>query len=81
MSNQYLVDQYGSPPPTDSTSPIHGQDSALDQRRTSELRATAQRQHSQIELLTRELHRTQTRVRDLENQLQQLVHSLRRDQG
>lgn len=77
MPNQDIAYQYGSAPPTDSTSPIHGADAKLDQKNTGDLKAIVQRQSSQIELLTRELRRTQARVRDLESRLDQTINNIR----
>lgn len=80
MPNQDIPYQYGSQPPNDSTSPIHGADAKLDQKNTGDLKAIIQRQTSQIELLSRELRRTQARVRELESQLQQVIATLRKNQ-
>lgn len=63
--------------PVDSTSPINGAGNTDGER--VNLKSTIQRQQSQIEILSRELKRTQARVRDLENQLQSVVSTLRRD--
>lgn len=80
MPNANIPYQYGSQPPNDSTSPIHGADAGQERVERLDLKSTQQRQSSQIELLTRELRRTQARVRDLESQLQQIISTLRRDQ-
>ena len=74
-----LPNQYTAAMPADSTSPIHGQDAKQDHTERLDLKATIQRQASQIEILTRELRRTQAKVRDLESQLQQVISTLRRD--
>ena len=61
----------------DSTSPINGAtDSSGDKLN---LKATIQRQDSQLEILSRELKRTQSRVRELESQLQSVISTLRRE--
>jgi hypothetical protein len=77
MINENIPYQYNSGVmPVDSTSPINGAtDSSGDKLN---LKATLQRQGSQIEILTRELRRAQARIRDLENQLQSVVSTLRR---
>jgi predicted RNase H-like nuclease (RuvC/YqgF family) len=41
------------------------------------LRSQVQRQSSQIELLTREINRAQTAIRNLESQLSQTISSIR----
>ncbi len=63
--------------PVDSTSPING--AVQDSGDKLNLKSTIQRQSSQIEILTRELKRTQSRVRDLEQQLQSVISTLRRE--
>lgn len=69
-----IAHQYNSGvDPQDTASPISGAEhtSRLD------LKSTIQRQQSQIELLVRDLRRTQARVRDLESRLDQVLASLR----
>jgi len=61
----------------DSTSPISGSSEVSGER--VNLKATIQRQQSQIEILSRELKRTQSRVRELESQLQSVISTLRRE--
>ncbi len=61
----------------DSTSPISGSSDTSGDR--VNLKATIQRQQSQIEILSRELKRTQSRVRELESQLQSVISTLRRE--
>ncbi len=61
----------------DSTSPISGSSEVPGER--VNLKATIQRQQSQIEILSRELKRTQSRVRELESQLQSVISTLRRE--
>lgn len=79
MLDTDIFDQYSSDiKPADSTSPIHGGSSNQDSTERLDLKSTLQRQQSQIELLTRELRRTQARVRDLDSQLQQITAVLRR---
>lgn len=70
--------QYNSGPmPVDSSSVISG---ATDTSGSKlDIKSTIQRQQSQIEILTRELKRTQTRVRELESQLNSVISTLRRD--
>jgi len=63
--------------PQDSTSPINGAPNTVSDR--LDLKSTIQRQQSQIEFLSRELKKTQSRVRDLESQLQSVISTLRRD--
>lgn len=76
--NENIPYQYNSGAmPVDSTSPINGASNVEGER--VNLKSTIQRQQSQIEILSRELKRTQARVRDLENQLQSVVSTLRRD--
>ena len=78
MPNPNIPYQYNSGPgPADTTSPISGSSEVSGDRLN--LKATIQRQSSQIELLTRELRKTQTRVRELESQLQSVISTLRRD--
>jgi predicted RNase H-like nuclease (RuvC/YqgF family) len=78
MTNSNIPYQYNSGPmPVDSTSPINGAtDSSGDKLN---LKATIQRQDSQLEILSRELKRTQSRVRELESQLQSVISTLRRE--
>ncbi len=78
MPNPNIPYQYNSGPmPVDSTSPING--AVQDSGDKLNLKSTIQRQSSQIEILTRELKRTQSRVRDLEQQLQSVISTLRRE--
>lgn len=63
--------------PVDSTSPING--APADHSDRLNLKATIQRQSSQIEFLSRELKRTQSRVRELESQLNTVISRLRRE--
>jgi hypothetical protein len=78
MPDQNIPYQYNSGAmPVDSTSPINGAtDSSGDKLN---LKATIQRQDSQLEILSRELKRTQSRVRELESQLQSVISTLRRE--
>ena len=73
--------QYTPAQPSDSTSPIHGADTVLDQKNVHDLKATVQRQSSDIELMSRELKKTQARVRELQVQLQQVMTVLRQNQS
>ncbi len=78
MPNPNIPYQYNSGEmPVDSTSPING--AVQDSGDKLNLKSTIQRQSSQIEILTRELKRTQSRVRDLEQQLQSVISTLRRE--
>lgn len=63
--------------PVDSTSPISGSTDSAQPK--LDLKSTIQRQQSQIEILTRELRKTQSRVRELESQLQSVISTLRRE--
>ena len=76
MTNPNIPYQYNSgPEPVDSISPISGSSEVPGERMN--LKSTIQRQQSQIEILTRELKRTQSRVRDLESQLQSVINTVR----
>jgi len=78
MPNPNIPYQYNSGlQPVDSTSPISGSSEVSGER--VNLKATIQRQQSQIEILSRELKRTQSRVRELESQLQSMISTLRRE--
>lgn len=78
MPNTNIPYQYNfGPTPVDSTSPINGGGETASER--VDLKATIQRQSSQIEIMSRELKKTQARVRELESQLQTVISTLRRD--
>jgi hypothetical protein len=77
-TKEALPNQYTPAQPVDSTSPIHGGDAQVDRTERLDLKSAIQRHSSQIELVTRELKRTQTRVRELESQIQQVMAVLRR---
>lgn len=77
MPNANIPYQYGSQPPTDSTSPIHGADAGQQRDQRLDLKAKVQRQSSQLDVITSELRRTQARVRDLESRLDQVLALLR----
>lgn len=79
MPNTNIPYQYNfGPNPVDTASPISGRRDNNGSERL-DLKSTIQRQSSQIEVLTRELKRTQAKVRDLESQLQSVITTLRRD--
>jgi chromosome segregation ATPase len=78
--NNKLFEQYGATAslPNDSTSPVGGRGMVVNNEPTlANLRSQVQRQSSQIELLTRELNRAQTAIRNLESQLTQTISSIR----
>ena len=78
--NNKLFEQYGATAslPNDSTSPVGGRGMVVNNEPTlANLRSQVQRQASQIEILTRELNRAQTAIRNLESQLTQTISSIR----
>lgn len=78
MPNPNIPYQYNSGPgPNDTASPISGSSETPGDKLN--LKATIQRQTSQIEVLSRELRKTQSRVRELESQLSSVISTLRRD--